>query len=98
MSGWTGLCFRAATTLPPRFSARPCTAPGTASTKTVTAWSAAPGLEVTARAPDGIIEALEVPGHPFGLGVQWHPEWLQHMPEMRNLFRVLATSASSPTD
>ncbi len=58
----------------------------------------APGLEVTARAPDGIIEALEVPGHPFGLGVQWHPEWLQHLPEMRNLFRALATSASSTAD
>ncbi len=32
------------------------------------------GLRVTSRAPDGLIEALEVPGHPFALGVQWHPE------------------------
>jgi putative glutamine amidotransferase len=32
------------------------------------------GLTVTSRAPDGLIEALEVPGHPFALGVQWHPE------------------------
>jgi putative glutamine amidotransferase len=32
------------------------------------------GLEVTSVAPDGLIEALEVPGHPFALGVQWHPE------------------------
>lgn len=31
-------------------------------------------LTVTSRAPDGLIEALEVPGHPFALGVQWHPE------------------------
>lgn len=23
---------------------------------------------------DGVIEALEVPNHPFGIGVQWHPE------------------------
>ena len=23
---------------------------------------------------DGVIEALEVPNHPFGVGVQWHPE------------------------
>lgn len=27
-------------------------------------------------APDGVIEAAEVPEHPFFLGVQWHPERL----------------------
>ncbi|MCW2986631.1 MAG: hypothetical protein JWR63_4201 [Conexibacter sp.] len=32
------------------------------------------GLDVTSTAPDGLIEALEVPGHRFALGVQWHPE------------------------
>jgi putative glutamine amidotransferase len=36
----------------------------------------APTLEITARAPDGVVEAVEVPGHPFALGVQWHPEEL----------------------
>ena len=36
----------------------------------------APGLTITAHAPDGIIEAVEAPGHPFALGVQWHPEEL----------------------
>jgi putative glutamine amidotransferase len=36
----------------------------------------APGLQVTAVAPDGIVEAVEVPDHPFALGVQWHPEEL----------------------
>lgn len=34
----------------------------------------APGLKITARAPDGIIEGLEVPGKHFALTVQWHPE------------------------
>ncbi|MDO9445509.1 MAG: gamma-glutamyl-gamma-aminobutyrate hydrolase family protein [Dehalococcoidia bacterium] len=34
----------------------------------------APGLRATAVAPDGVVEALEVPGHPWALGVQWHPE------------------------
>jgi putative glutamine amidotransferase len=32
------------------------------------------GVRVTAMAPDGLVEAMEVPGHPFALGVQWHPE------------------------
>lgn len=26
-------------------------------------------------APDGVIEAIEYPAHPFCLGVQWHPEY-----------------------
>jgi putative glutamine amidotransferase len=36
----------------------------------------APALEVTAVAPDGIVEGVEVRDHPFALGVQWHPEEL----------------------
>ncbi len=36
----------------------------------------AEGLSVTATAPDGVVEALEDPGQPFFLGVQWHPEVL----------------------
>ncbi|MCR3921702.1 MAG: gamma-glutamyl-gamma-aminobutyrate hydrolase family protein [Firmicutes bacterium] len=35
-----------------------------------------PTMSVCAVANDGIIEAVEVPTHPFALGVQWHPEWL----------------------
>jgi putative glutamine amidotransferase len=34
------------------------------------------GLAVSGRAPDGLVEAIELPGHPFALGVQWHPEAL----------------------
>ncbi len=30
---------------------------------------------VTAHAPDGLIEAIEIPGQSFALGVQWHPEY-----------------------
>ncbi len=36
----------------------------------------APGLIVAAQAPDEIVEAVEVEGHPFALGIQWHPEEL----------------------
>ncbi len=32
------------------------------------------GLAVSARAPDGTIEAVEVTGARFAVGVQWHPE------------------------
>jgi putative glutamine amidotransferase len=33
------------------------------------------GLEVTGRTPgDGVIEAIELPGRQFALGVLWHPE------------------------
>lgn len=34
----------------------------------------ADGLRVTAHAPDGVVEGLEDPRHPFYVGVQWHPE------------------------
>lgn len=34
----------------------------------------APGLNVVAHAPDGTIEAVEMPGHPWLVAVQWHPE------------------------
>ena len=33
------------------------------------------GAIVNARAPDGVIEGIEHPGHRFALGVQWHPEY-----------------------
>lgn len=32
------------------------------------------GLRPAAHAPDGIVEGLEDPEHPFYIGVQWHPE------------------------
>lgn len=34
----------------------------------------APGLRVTGRADDGIIEAVEAEGPNWAVGVQWHPE------------------------
>ncbi len=34
----------------------------------------AAGFEAVAHAPDGSIEAIEMPGHPWLIAVQWHPE------------------------
>lgn len=33
-----------------------------------------PGWHVAAQAPDGLIEAIEYPQHPWLLALQWHPE------------------------
>ena len=53
-----------------------------------------PGLIVTARAPDGVIEGIELPGHPFALGVQWHPESaLRHEPVHAEIYRGLVRAA-----
>lgn len=32
------------------------------------------GLIVSAMSEDGFVEAIEMPSHPFFLGIQWHPE------------------------
>ncbi len=45
----------------------------------------APGLAVTALAPDGVIEALELPGKRFVLAVQWHPEARMDGPDAKLL-------------
>jgi putative glutamine amidotransferase len=56
------------------------------------------GLVVTARAPDGIIEGLESPDHPFCIGVQWHPEaMVENYPVMRRLFERLAEDSQART-
>jgi putative glutamine amidotransferase len=45
------------------------------------------GLVISARAPDGTIEAIEDPSRPFLVGVQWHAETLVHRPYEAALFR-----------
>jgi putative glutamine amidotransferase len=55
----------------------------------------AEGLEVTACALDGIVEAVEHPQRRFVVGVQWHPEALvDHHPPMLNLFKSLIQASS----
>jgi putative glutamine amidotransferase len=53
----------------------------------------APALRVAGHAPDGLVEAIELPDHPFGIGVQWHPEWLTDQDATRNLFRKFVEAA-----
>ena len=51
-------------------------------------------MVATAVAPDGLVEGVEIPGHPFVLGVQWHPEMLVHDdPGMLALFRGFVQAA-----
>jgi putative glutamine amidotransferase len=54
----------------------------------------APGLTPTAHAPDGLIEAVELPEYRFGLAVQWHPEWLPPEAAMDELFEAFTSAAS----
>ncbi len=51
-------------------------------------------LTASAYAPDGIIEAFEKSDSPFGIAVQWHPEWLQEQKSMLALFESLNKAAS----
>jgi putative glutamine amidotransferase len=49
------------------------------------------GLRVTARTDDGIVQAVELEGAPFGVAVQWHPE--EDAAEDARLFAGLVDAA-----
>lgn len=51
----------------------------------------ADGLVVTARTEEGVVQAVELPTVPFGIGVQWHPE--QAAQEDARLFAGLIGAA-----
>jgi len=53
----------------------------------------APSLRAAGQAPDGLVEAIELRDHPFGIAVQWHPEWLTDQESTRNLFRKFIQAA-----
>lgn len=51
-------------------------------------------LRVAARAEDGAIEAIEMPAHPWMIGVQWHPELsAAGDPSQQRLFDSLVAAA-----
>jgi putative glutamine amidotransferase len=50
-------------------------------------------LAPVAHAPDGLVEAVELPDHPFGIAVQWHPEWLTDQPSPQRLFAAFVEAS-----
>ncbi|MCL4303279.1 MAG: gamma-glutamyl-gamma-aminobutyrate hydrolase family protein [Anaerolineae bacterium] len=55
----------------------------------------APGLKTVAFAPDGTIEAVEMPNHPWLIAVQWHPESLAATdPAHQKIFDALVEAAA----
>jgi putative glutamine amidotransferase len=55
------------------------------------------GLQVSARAADGTIEAIEDPSRAFVLAVQWHAEMLLAEQPHRALFEELVAAAGGVT-
>lgn len=56
----------------------------------------ADGFVVSARAKDGVVEAIEKAGDEFIVGVQWHPEMMvDRYPVMLNLFKKLIEEAQN---
>lgn len=55
------------------------------------------GMTVSARSEDGFIEAIELEGHPFCLGVQWHPEHMSRRhPRQQGLFDAFVAACAHP--
>jgi putative glutamine amidotransferase len=48
---------------------------------------------VSARAGDGVVEAIEQPDAPFCIGVQWHPENFWRSGEFTPLFEAFVRAA-----
>jgi putative glutamine amidotransferase len=53
------------------------------------------GLRISARAEDGVVEAIEATDRPFLLGVQWHAESLATGAPQAALFHALVDAARS---
>lgn len=53
----------------------------------------APGLRAVGYSPDGLVEAVELSGHLFGIAVQWHPEWLTNFTPIQKLFESFINAA-----
>jgi putative glutamine amidotransferase len=56
-----------------------------------------PYAVISAQASDGVIEAWEVPGKYFCMGIQWHPEQLIKQEEHKRIFEAFIDAAKSKT-
>jgi putative glutamine amidotransferase len=56
-----------------------------------------PGFVATARAADGTIEAMELPGERFCVAVQWHPETAADVGLLAGLVRAASEFAAART-
>lgn len=54
------------------------------------------GLSACGHAPDGLVEVVELEKHPFGLAVQFHPEWLGDQEAIRRLWRAFVEACRRP--
>lgn len=54
----------------------------------------APRLEANGWAPDGLTESFALPDYPFGLAVQWHPEWMPNDQTQTRLFTAFRQAAA----
>ena len=55
-------------------------------------------FRISATAPDGVIEGIEAAQFPFGIGVQWHPEYLLTQQDHRLLRAFVAAAAVRQAD
>ena len=55
------------------------------------------GVRAVAWAPDGVVEAVEVPDSAFVIGVQWHAESMADSAPHTMLFRALVEAAAART-
>jgi putative glutamine amidotransferase len=53
----------------------------------------APGVRAAGYSPDGLVELIELPDHPYAVAVQWHPEWLTDQLSTRRLFTSFVDAA-----
>jgi putative glutamine amidotransferase len=54
----------------------------------------APPLRAVGHAPDGLVEVVEMPDHPYAVAVQWHPEWLTDQVPMQRLFKSFVDASA----
>lgn len=55
----------------------------------------APALRAMAAAPDGLVEAVYMPGKRFVWAVQWHPEYSLDQPASRAILRAFVRAAQA---